>query len=172
MKVHLVRPLIAEIAQLDTVATAAVDPPGVATSGYDDDFKEPVLAAPAIQGLGVDQRQEKAVVRIPVQVEFGPFEQLRQAFSGNLPDSRIVLVLDYDDLDRLGLIEPSSNESLLRPNDRVVQILNGQGTVIESFPNPPGMFITELRPGYGLDADRNIVLAFADDREQGLGRAS
>ena len=172
MKVRLVRPLIAEIAQLDTVATGAVDPPGAAVSGYDDDFKEPVLAGPAVQGLGADQRQEKPVVRVPAQVEFGPFEQLRQAFSGSLPDSRIVLVMDYEDLDRLGLIEPGGNESLLRPNDRVVQILNGQGTVIEAFENPPGLFITELRPGYGLDADRNIVLAFAGDREQGLGRAS
>jgi len=170
MKVRLVRPLVAEIAQLDTVATAAVDPPGTSSSGYDPDFKEPVVAAPDAEGLGESQRQEKASIRVPAQVEFGPFEQLRQAFSGNLPDSRVVLVMDFEDLDQLGLIDAGANESLLRANDRLVQILNGQGEVIEAFPNPPGMFITELRPGYGLDADRNIILAFAGEREPGLAR--
>lgn len=170
MKVRLVRPLVAEIAQLDTVATAAVDPPGTTSSGYDPDFKEPVVASPSPEGLGESQRQEKAAIRVPAQVEFGPFEQLRQAFSGNLPDSRVVLVMDFEDLERLGLIDAGGNETLLRPNDRVVQILNGKGEVIEAFPNPPGLFITELRPGYGLDADRNIILAFANEREQGLAR--
>jgi len=170
MKVRLVRPLVAEIAQLDTVATEAIDPPGAAASGYDPDFKEPVLASPSPEGAGVSQRQEKPTVRVPAQVEFGPFEQLRQAFSGNLPDSRVVLVMDFDDLDRLGLIDAGGNETLLRPNDRVVQILNARDEVIEAFPDPPGMFITELRPGHGLDADRNIVLAFANEREQGLAR--
>jgi len=170
MKVRLVRPLVAEIAQLDTVATEGIDPPGTITSGYDPDFKEPVLASPSPEGTGVSQRQEKPPIRVPAQVEFGPFEQLRQAFSGNLPDSRIVLVMDFKDLDRLGLIDPGGNETLLRPNDRVVRVLNGKNEVIETFPNPPGMFITELRPGYGLDANRNIVLAFAGEREQGLAR--
>jgi len=170
MKVRLVRPLVAEIAQLDTVATAAVDPAGPAIWGYDPDFKEPVVAAPESEGIGTSQRQEKAPIRVPAQVEFGPFEQLRQAFSGNLPDSRIVLVMDFEDLERLGLIDPGGNETLLRPNDRIVQILNGHAEVIEAFPSPPGMFITELRPGYGLDADRNIILAFASEREQGLAR--
>lgn len=170
MKVRLVRPLVAEIAQLDTVATSVVDPPGPPSFGYDPDFKEPVVAASDPEGLGTSQRQEKAPVRVPAQIEFGPFDRLRQSFSGNLPDSRVVLVMDFEDLDRLGLIDPGGNETLLRPNDRVVRILNGGGDVIESFPNPPGMFITELRPGYGLDADRNIILAFADEREQGLAR--
>jgi hypothetical protein len=78
--------------------------------------------------------------------------------------------MDFEDLERLGLIDAGGNETLLRPNDRVVQILNGKGEVIEAFPNPPGLFITELRPGYGLDADRNIILAFANEREQGLAR--
>ena len=170
MKVNLVRPLIAEIAQLDTVATASLDPPGPAVSGYDPDFKEPVLSGPAVHGMGVDQRQEKAPIQVPAQVEFGPFEKLRQAYSGNLPDSRVVLVLDFDDLSRLNLIDPGTNETLLRANDRVVSISNGNGQVIESFPNPPGLFVTELRPGYGLDADRNILLAFCNEREQGLAR--
>lgn len=56
MKVRLIRPRLAEIAQLDTVATEAVDPPGTSTSGYDPDFKEPVLASPDPQGIGTDQR--------------------------------------------------------------------------------------------------------------------
>ena len=168
MRVHLVRPLIAEIAQLDTVATAAHDPPGPAVSGYDPDFKEPVLAPTGSSGLGASQRQEKPVIRVPAQLETGPFEELRQSFSGNLPDTRLVLVMDFEDLNGLGFVDPASHDSLLRPNDRVVRVLNGSEEVIETFEDPPGMFITELRPGHGLDADRNILLAFCDEREQGL----
>lgn len=46
MKVRLVRPLVAKIAHLDTVAIEAINPPGTATSGYHPDFKEPMVAKP------------------------------------------------------------------------------------------------------------------------------
>jgi hypothetical protein len=159
MKVRLVRPLLVEIAQLDTEA-----------SRYDADFQEPALGSPGPDGVGSRTRAETPLVRVPAQVEAGPFERLQQSMGGNLPDTRLVLVFDYDDLVRLALIDPATNETTLRPGDRLVQILNGAGTVLEIFPDPPGMFLTELRPGYGLERYRNILLAFVNDREQGITR--
>ncbi|WP_428264786.1 hypothetical protein [Haliangium sp.] len=149
MKVRLVRPLVVEIAQLDVTA-----------SEFDPDFQEPRRGA----------RRERPPIHIPAQVEDATHERLLPSPSGNLPDSRLVLVMDCDDLAGLGLIEPGSNQVALRVGDRLVRLLNGAGAVIEVFPFPPGVFITELRPTAGLDRDRNLLLAYCHDREQGLSR--
>ena len=89
-----------------------------------------------------------------------------------MPESRLVLVMDYEDLVRRGLIDPATNETTLRTGDRLVRLLNGIGAVIETYPNPPGMFLTELRPVCGLERDRNLLLAFFNDREQGIVRGA
>jgi hypothetical protein len=155
MRVRLVRPLLAEIAQLDTLATAQVP-------GYDPDFQEPRAGT----------RQEKPLIQVPAQIEITAHAVLQQSMAGNVPDSRLVLVMDYADLARRGLIDPATNETTLRTGDRLVRLLNGIGVVIETYPNPPGMFLTELRPVCGLARDRNLLLAFFNDREQGLVRGA
>lgn len=159
MRVRLVRPLLVEIAQRDAQAAAA---------SADPDFREPVLGRPGPDGIGARQRPEKPPIQIPAQVETGSFERLQQSMGGNIPDSRLVLVLDYEDLARLGLVDPATGEATLHTGDRLVRVLSGAGIVRETFPHPPGMFLTELRPGFGLGRDRNLLLAFCDDREQGL----
>ncbi len=157
MKVRLIRPLLVEIARLDTQATA-----------YDNDFREPSLGgAPP---TGEPDRDESDTVQIKAQVEFEGLGRQVQTFTGNMPDSQLVLVLDFDDLAKRGLIDAASNETSLRVNDRVVSIRNGKGILIQSFPNPPGLFITELRSSYGMERDRNIILAFCNDREKALAR--
>jgi len=153
MRVRLVRPLLAEIAQLDTLVTAQAP-------GYDPDFQEPRTGA----------RQEKPPIQVPAQVEVTAHEVLQQSMAGNVPDSRLVLVMDYEDLARRGLIDPATNETTLRVGDRLVRLMNGIGVLIETYPNPPGMFLTELRPVCGLARDRNLLLAFFNDREQGIVR--
>jgi hypothetical protein len=69
MRGRLINPFLAEIAQLDTVATAAdPDAAGPAVSGYDPDFKETlVLGTPG--GERVDARKEKVPIRVPCQVQ-------------------------------------------------------------------------------------------------------
>jgi hypothetical protein len=155
MRVRLVRPLLAEIAQLDTLATAQAP-------GYDPDFQEPRAGA----------RREKSPIQVPAQVEVTVHEVLQQSMAGNVPDSRLVLVMDYEDLARRGLIDPATNETTLRVGDRLVRLLNGIGVLIETYANPPGMFLTELRPVCGLERDRNLLLAFFNDREQGIVRGA
>jgi hypothetical protein len=123
MRVRLVRPLLAEIAQLDTLATAEAP-------GYDPDFQE----------LRAGTRQEKPPIQVPAQIEITAHEVLQQSMAGNVPDSRLILVMDYGDLARRGLLDPATNETTLRPGDRLVRLLNGIGVLIETYPNPPGMF--------------------------------
>ena len=67
MRVRLVRPLLAEIAQLDTLATAQAP-------GYDPDFQEPRAGT----------RQEKPPIRVPAQVEITAHEVLQQSMAGNV----------------------------------------------------------------------------------------
>lgn len=146
MKVRLVRPLVAEIAQLDASAAAG-----------DPDFKEPSTT-----------RKERPPIRLPAQLEVGTHERLQQSLAGDVPDSRLVLVLDCEDLKQRGLVDPKTNAVLLRVGDRIVRVLNRAGAVVLAFPHPPGLFIVELRPTAGLDSDRNLLLAFCGDRAQGL----
>ena len=77
MRGRLINPFLAEIAQLDTVATSAdPDGPGSGLSGYDSDFKETVvLESPG--GGRTDARREKPPLRVPCQVEVGAFEALQ-----------------------------------------------------------------------------------------------
>lgn len=157
MRVNLVRPLLVTIARLDTTATA-----------YDEEFQEPIAGGG--DPIGVADRRELDPVTLPAQVEFEVSEELAQSFGGNIPDSRVVLILDDRDLETRGLIDPVSNDPLLGTHDRIVDIRNRQGVVIVTYPSPPGLYIVELRPSTGLDGDRNILLAFCHDRARGLLR--
>jgi hypothetical protein len=166
MRGRLINPFLAEIAQLDTVATAA-DPDGAgpAVSGYDPDFKETlVLGMPG--GERVDARKEKVPIRVPCQVEVGAFEALQQLAAGNSPNSRIVLVFHFRDLERMGLVDVPTGEALLRINDRLVAIHRMDGVLVQAVRTPPGLYATEVQPqSFGLGLSRNLLLVTFDERE-------
>jgi hypothetical protein len=84
MRGRLINPFLAELARLDTAATAA-DPDGAGplTSGYDPDFKETVVLPAAGSA-----RREQPPIRLQCQVEIGTFEALQQLASGASPNSR------------------------------------------------------------------------------------
>lgn len=171
MRGRLIFPFLAEIARLDTAATASHDPAGPQESGYDPDFKETVLEDTDSDGLGTDVRKEMEPVRIPAQVEVQAFEALQESFSGNMPDADITLVFHFDDLERLGLVDPSTGEPLIRPNDRLVAIFDKQGSLVQEVRTPPGLYATEVKPtGFGLGHARNLLLVSFNDREQGARR--
>ena len=68
MRGKLINPFLAEIARLDTTATAAdPDAAGPLTSGYDPDFKETVVLEDA--GAHRDARCEMPRVLVPCRVE-------------------------------------------------------------------------------------------------------
>lgn len=173
MRGRLINPFLAEIARLDTVATAAdPDSAGPLVSGYDPDFKETVIV-PSGPGRGVDARKEMPPVRIPCQVEVGAFEALRQLASGNSPDSRVILVFHFRDLERMGLVDPASGDALLRVNDRLVAMHDLAGRIVQAVRTPPGLYATEVQPrSFGLGQCRNLLLVTFDERELGVRGAS
>jgi hypothetical protein len=166
MRGRLINPFLAEIAQLDTVATSAdPDGPGSGLSGYDSDFKETVvLESPG--GGRTDARREKPPLRVPCQVEVGVFEALQQLAAGNSPNSRIVLVFHFRDLERMGLVDGVTGEALLRLNDRLIGIYRMDGALVQAVRTPPGLYATEVQPqSFGLGLSRNLLLVTFDERE-------
>ena len=166
MRGRLINPFLAELAQLDTVATTAdPDDAGPLVSGYDPDFKETiVLGSPG--GARVDARKEKPPLRLPCQVEVTVFEALQQLAAGNSPNSRIVLVFHFRDLERTGLVDAATGEARLRINDRLVAIHTLHGELVQAIRTPPGLYATEVQPqSFGLGLSRNLLLVTFDERE-------
>jgi len=167
---RLIFPFLCEIAQLDTAATAA-DPDGAGplTSGYDPDFRSPVkvLAAPGDQ-VGADSRVETAVVTVRAQIEPQQFETLEMMLSGESPDSKMGLILHYKDLEAAGLVGVDG-VPLIRKRDRLVRILTTAGVLVETIPNPPGLFVTQVQSrGFGHGTERNLLLLVLEERDQSI----
>lgn len=169
MRGRLIHPFLAELAQLDTAATAAdPDGSGPLASGYDVDFKETVLI-PTESGRRADARRENAPIRVPCQVEVAAFEALQAFAAGNSPNSRLLLVFHFRDLERKGLVDPTTGEALLRVNDRLVGIYDLTGRLIQRVRTPPGLYATEVQPqSFGLGLARNLLLVTFDEREQSV----
>ncbi len=169
MRGRLINPFLAELARLDTVATAAdPDGPGPLTSGYDPDFKETVvLPSPG------NARREQPPIRLPCQVEIGTFEALQQLASGASPNSKVVLVFHFRDLERVGLVDPATKDALLRVNDRLVAIHDLDGNLVQAIRTPPGLYATEVQPqSFGLGLCRNLLLVTFEERELGVRGAA
>lgn len=170
---RLIKPFLAEMAQLDPAATELdPDAAGPLTSGYDDDFKEPVVFTAA--STRTSARKEKAIVSIPAQVETGggvdaPFEAMRQVLGGDSPDSRVVLVFHFKDLEQLGLVDPTTGEALVRKGDRLHAIRTMAGVLVQTIRTPPGLYVVQAAPaGFGIGLRRNLLLVTLEDREQGV----
>ena len=178
MRGRLIFAFLADVARLDTAATAA-DPDGAGplTSGYDPDFGESVRVAAEGDGDddGVPVRREHPPVRIPCQVETKVVDELRALGTGNAPRSRVDLVFHFRDLERLGLVDEATGDALVRPGDRLVALHDRAGALVQAVRTPPGLYVTEARPvGFGLGLARprrNLLLVAFEDRPQAaLGR--
>lgn len=165
MRGRLINPFLAEIAQLDTVATDAdPDGPGPLTSGYDDDFKETVAYSAGAQPR-VDARQEKPLLRIPCQVEVSTLETLEQLGAGASPHSRLTLVFHFEHLEQVGLVDPVTGTARLRVNDRLVAIYSCDGELVHSVRTPPGLYAIEVQPqSFGLGLSRNLLVVTFQER--------
>jgi hypothetical protein len=168
MQGRLIRPLLAELGQLDPVATAS-DPGGAGslTSGYDPDFQETVLL-PTSRGPGQAARREKPPIRVPCQIEVQAFDELAELATGNSPRSRLVLVFHFADLERLGLVDPHTGDALLRVGDRLIAIRDRRtGDLVQAVRTPPGLYLTEPQPEFGLGGRRNLLIATFGERALG-----
>jgi hypothetical protein len=172
MRGRLINPFLAEIARLDTVATAAdPDGPGPLVTGYDPDFKETLVLEDA--GGRRDARDEMPPIRVPCQVEVGAFEALQQLAAGNSPSSQVTLVFHFRDLEGMGLVDAPSGDVLLRVNDRLVAIRDLGGALVQAVRTPPGLYATEVQPqSFGLGRARNLLVTRWQTRELGVRGAS
>lgn len=165
---------LAELMQLNTAATAAdPDGAGALTSGYDADFQETVLV-PISNGRGADARREKPPVRIPCQVEVQAFGELTELLPGNSPRSNLVLVFHFRDLEKMGLVDPTTGDALLRVGDRLAAIRDYRtGELVQAIRTPPGLYLTEAQPqSFGLGLSRNLLLATFTERALGIRSGS
>ncbi len=169
MRGRLIFPFLAEVYRLDTAATAAdPDASGPLTAGYDEDFREPVrLAGPGGEGAGTTHRIEKSAVRLPCQVEVGTAEKRQMFFSGNSPDSRLVLVFHMRDLARLGFVGADGRVAL-HNEDRLAAIYDRRGALVRTLPVP--LYASQVEPSeYGLGHAQNLLTVYFDERETGVG---
>ena len=152
---RLQNPLVAEIERVDLDGARAA-------GDYDDVFRT--------RKPGAEPRY-LAAVRVPAQVELGQWGQRNQREAGDAPDTRVTLVMHYDELRRLGLVDPETHEALFRKGDRLVRILErrtflpAQGVRVAEG----GLYATSVGPaGAGLDGKRNLLLVSFDERPRGL----
>ena len=184
MRGRLIFPYFADIAQLDTVATAAVDPDagGPKTSGYDDVFREPEpVQDPTFSPLrpaGGCARQE-TIISIPVQVDHRTqqYDRHQMLAGGDQRGARMVLWTHFAHLEEAGLLDAHTNAASIRVNDRLValyQCVEGaKGPLIQSFPAPHhDLRLWEVSPrGMGLSGlARNLLKMTFEDREQATRR--
>ena len=168
MRGRLLEAFAAELAQLDVTATTAdPDGSGPLASGYDADFQETTFV-PEPGGGRQDARREKAPIFLPCQIEVQAFGELTELITGNSPRSQLVLVFHFVDLERLDLVDPSTGESLLRVGDRLAAIRDLRtGEIVQAIRTPPGLYLTEAQPQFGLGRRRNLLLATFAERALG-----
>ncbi len=159
---RLIFPLIAEIARLDTAATA--------TAGYDERFRTLKVTYPdGANGPRETTRREHAPIQLRCQFEASRFNEQHQQGSGNAPNHQLGTVFHFVDLEAAGLVDPATGDALLRVNDRLIAIRRLDGTVAQQIPGPAGLFATEVQPiGLGMGGNRNLLLVTWNDRPQGL----
>lgn len=159
---RLIFPFLVDVGQVDTVATAAV-----VDGGYDDEFREPIIVPPVSgSGRGTVSREE-ATYTYKCQIEPTVFEALQAMATGQSPNSEIMLVMHFRDLEIDGLLD-SNGKPLIRRGDRFIQIRDYKtGDVIEVIPSSPGLYVSEVRStGFGLSSlKRNLLFVTFEERE-------
>ena len=136
-------------------------------SSYDDVFNEPALSDNGTQ-TGASGRVEGAELRVPAQFNERFFEALQMLDSGDTPDGDIVVTHHDKDLTRLGLIDADKRPTI-KKGDRLASIYRKRGQLLLTVRNPPGLFVTEVRPsGWGHGDHINLWDVVLLDRDTGF----
>ncbi len=171
MRGRLIFPMIIELAQLDTDATAA-DPDGAGplTRGYDDEFREPVLVPPSDTGSSSRgaMRRVETLVRVSAQLEDDAYEMLSMLATGRSPQGQLKAVIHFEELERRGMVGADGLPTI-HINDRLAAVYQASGTLIQTIANPPGLFCVESQPRLGgLGGTRNLLLLSFEARQQSV----
>lgn len=157
----LICKFLAEWARLDSSGTRSA-------GGYDDDFLEINKTDTDGDGIGESNRVDHSLVRIPCQIESGPFmSEDDPHVLGPNPVIQRQLVHHFKDLERMSLVD-SDGIALIKPGDQLVAIYDLYGTLVERIPDPPGLYVIEAEPrGWGISLrrpKRNLLLVKCGDR--------
>ncbi len=168
MRGSLINPGLVEIARIDPAATRALNPPGPATSGFDEDFKEPEIAAPEEgEQLGELQTQLQEPIMLPAQQEVDTFEDQSQVLLGSAPSTVIVLVFHFRDLEEAGLVNADGTPKL-NVGDRLLAMYTARGVLVQQFKDPPGVYARMVLPyGVGIGGERNLLRIRFEEAERG-----
>jgi hypothetical protein len=154
---RLLRPLVVEIAQLDTNATELAE-------GYDPVWRTPKTTYPG--GVRTKGQQYKPSIRLRAQVEPASEAAQQRTVAGDVPDSKMVLVFHYIDLAALNLVDENGHPKI-RVNDKLLAVYTRGAVLIKRL--IPELFATEvLDTGLGLGGDRNLAAVTFEDRPQGM----
>lgn len=161
MRGRLIFPFGIQLYLLDPVAIAA-------GPGYDPVFQEPALV-PTSDGVGAIGRVESDPIIVPGQFYTQEdFMYLQMVANGNLAQSDVRIVFHFKDLERLGLIEAVTGTAQIKVGDRLGAVYDKKGvTMIQEIPNPPGLFVIQANPLFGLDSGRNLLAVHFKSRDQG-----
>jgi hypothetical protein len=164
---RLIFPVLAELYQLDSAATARG--PLRDGAGFDADFREPVLVDRDGDGLAEPYRIEGGPILVPAQVEVMALQEVKMTGAGDAPASKVALVMHFRDLTRMGLVDPFTGASRIGVGTRLGALRDPRGRLIQAFPDRPGLFATESKPmsfGLGPHPTRNLLLVTFEDRPQ------
>lgn len=178
---RLINPLWTAIVRLDAAATASP-----LTGGQHPILREPLpswIPTPGTSAaVRVDTRRYMAPVFIQAQVERYAYRASRFGQGGDVPDSKLTLVMLATDLKRLGLLDPATGDPLLKVDDKCLGTWGSCSTAkvavaalmkqAQAAIDPPGLYATEIKPaGEGLGGTRNLFVMTFDDREHGVVRS-
>lgn len=172
---RLIFPFIVELGLLDTYATAA-DPDGAGplTSGYDDEFREPITLPGPGSASGQLRRLETRR-RFFAQIEDNLAEFVELKATGNSPRNILGLIFHYSDLESAGAVQLANGKPIIKaPGARLIGIHDPRsGALIEKYDNPPGYFSVESKSmGYGLGPFRNLLLVLFQERDVSVSATS
>jgi hypothetical protein len=147
MRGRLIQRFVCVLYRLDPVATAAV-----VGGGYDPEFGEAKRVNNSTQ-LGSPSRREQAALRLTCQLDRDPeWDSDILTRGGHMKEAAILIVLFLADLETAGLVDGNGNPKIYA-GDRVGAIEDLNGNLVQTFVNPPGMFVSETEQiGYGLAA--------------------
>lgn len=162
MRGRLINRFGVQIYRLDPVGTAE-DP------GYDSTFREVNVQSTA-DGLGKVERAELAPIVVPGQFSSNlDFLRLQMSNAGNLAEGMFRVLFHFRDLESMGLVETTTGLAQIKPRDRLGGIYHIKtGALIQTIPNPPGLFVQSADPRFGLGDSRNLLMVTFMSRDPGL----
>jgi hypothetical protein len=116
-------------------------------------------------------RAETEVV-LPCQVEDPSWFRATFKHTGLEQDGEFSLILHYADIELMGLLD-ANNKSTINIGTRLSSISTDAGIVLNSFPNPPGLYVTQAKDNsFGLSMDnsptRNLLFLLLAPRPQAI----